>query len=618
MLAPVLFAFLAADLLAAEPGAMLNEWFGKIADKQLDKREAEVREIHTTQQAEARKVRTRELLLKSLNGLPDYKGPLNAHVRGVLDAGDYRIEKLTYESLPRYLVTANLYVPKSAGKHPAVLFAMGHWEEGKPYGQEIAGNLARKGFVVLVFDPMGQGERQQAYEARSGRSLIGGSVNQHMLNGATSLLIGDGLMRYFVNDGMRGIDYLITRPEVDAERIGMTGCSGGGTVTTFVSALDPRVKVAAPACYMQTFRALVNGPTGDSEQSNPGFVAMGLDQTDLVELFAPKPWLISSTQQDFFTPAGAKPVFEEARRWYALYGAEDRIKWVVGPGEHGTPVEVREAIYDWMIRWLAKDSKASAKEEDIPKFAAHQLWATEKGQLGPESRELYEIVNERMKARQSAADLLAYLKRGTQETEPDPELVMDVVPSQGTTRSGRGVLIVERQREMEARARELSAQGDVVLIVHPRGLPLLPTVAAEFGDLNSIRASLVGLDLPLLRARDVMRGVDRLSQMEGVKEIRAEARNLAGYWLLAAAALDQRISSVRLIETPLSIRAAFSAPVTKNLYQVAMTGFSLHWDTQDLVELIKPRKVTWLDPADWNQNTIVVKGDSYEYTKFGH
>ena len=155
----VLLAFLAAD-----PPAALTAWFGRIAVQELDKREAAVRAIQTKQQAEARKVRTRAALLESLNGLPDYKGPLNARVRGVIDAGDYLIEKVSFESLPHYVVTANLYVPKSAGKHPAVLFAMGHWEQGKPYAQRMAGNLARKGFVVLAFDPVGQGEHTMGME----------------------------------------------------------------------------------------------------------------------------------------------------------------------------------------------------------------------------------------------------------------------------------------------------------------------------------------------------------------------------------------------------------------------------------------------------------------------
>ena len=112
---------------------------------------------------------------------------------------------------------------------------------------------------------------------------------------------------------------------------------------------------------MNSFQTLFTGSIGDSEQSLPGFLAAGLDQTDYVELFAPKPWLIASTEGDFFTPAGARQVFEEAQRWYRLYGAEDRIRWVVGPGGHGTPLVVREAIYAWMIRWLGQRHGGSAR-----------------------------------------------------------------------------------------------------------------------------------------------------------------------------------------------------------------------------------------------------------------
>src|SRR4029450_12619999 len=101
-----------------------------------------------------------------------------------------------------------------------------------------------------------------------------------------------------------------------------------GTQTTYISALDERIKVAAVACYMNSFRTLFAGSIGDSEQRVPGFLSAGLRPADYVGLFAPTPWLITSTTDDFFTPAGAKQVFEEAQRWYTLHNAADRVKWV--------------------------------------------------------------------------------------------------------------------------------------------------------------------------------------------------------------------------------------------------------------------------------------------------
>ena len=113
------------------------------------------------------------------------------------------IENVIFESLPDYYVTANLYRPDREGRHPAVLMSMGHWEAGKPAGQLLSANLARKGFVVLAYDPVGQGERQQAYDPRMGRSLIGGATEQHFSNGAAAILMGQSVARYFIFDGMR-------------------------------------------------------------------------------------------------------------------------------------------------------------------------------------------------------------------------------------------------------------------------------------------------------------------------------------------------------------------------------------------------------------------------------
>ena len=130
-------------------------------------------------------------------------------------------------------------------------------------------------------------------------------------------------------------------------------------MTTYISALDPRINVAAPACYINTWRQLFTGPTGDSEQSFPDFLASGLDVMDYIEMFAPKPWLMANTVDDFFPIEGARYAYEEARRWYGIFGAEDKLDWAVGPGGHGTPLEIREAIYGWFIRWL-QDGRGDA------------------------------------------------------------------------------------------------------------------------------------------------------------------------------------------------------------------------------------------------------------------
>ena len=627
----LLFVVSLVVLAAEDPEARLLGWMDRIAKQQLDARASKIEAIRTVEAAERRKAEVRAKILELLGGLPDYDGPLNTRVIGRIERPGYVVEKVIFESLPGLLVTANLYRPSEAGKFPGVLLPLGHWEEGKPGMQRIAINLALKGFVALAYDPLGQGERKQAYDQRLGRSLAGGSTEQHFQAGAQSLLAGESFARYRIWDAKRALDYLVSRPEVDADRIGCTGCSGGGTLTTYISALDPRIKVAAPACYMNSFRVLFSGPVGDSEQSLPNFLSSGLDQTDYVELFAPKPWLIASTLGDFFVPEGARQVYEEAARWYRIYGAEEKVQWVVGPGEHGTPQPVREAIYAWMIRWL-KDGKGDAREEKVELFPVHELVVTKSGQVAGEgSKEIYEVILEGCRKRQAllgtqalAEELRRLVNPGggppavrvlketpgaefTTQTvmiETEPGLEIDaalLIPR----KEGRkpAVLVVEDGAPPSALGQKFAAKGAVVLALAPRGVPRHDAEERRLsGDwLAATRAWLIGKNLPGMRARDILRGMELLAARADVdsKAIRAAARRTSGVWLLMAAALDSRLAMIWVDRTPFSLRAALERPLHDNLHAAVIPGFCLHWDLEDIVEAVLPRGVLWTDPTDW-------------------
>jgi cephalosporin-C deacetylase-like acetyl esterase len=611
--------FLLGSSLAAEDRFL--DWMNQIAQQQLDKREAAVRAVQSVDQAEARKRWVRAKILELIGGMPDYNGPLNARVTGRIEKPRYVIEKVIFESLPQYFVTANLYRPRAQGKYPAVLFPLGHWDTGKVAAEQTAANLAMKGFVVLAYDPVGQGERQQAYDRRLRASLGGGSTDQHILAGAQSLLAGESFARFRIWDAKRALDYLLSRPEVDAEKVGCTGCSGGGTVTTYISALDARIKVAAPACYMSTFRLLFTGPTGDSEQSIPGFLAAGLDLADYVELFAPKPWLIVSTVGDFFPVEGARHTYQEASDWYALYGAKDKIAWAIGPGGHGTPLEDREAIYSWMIRWL-KDGRGNAKEEPVELTPPFDLRATESGQV--EGRDLYEIIREDFRRKQSSGsreEMLAEIRKGA--TLPGTGAVYGVVNGNGLSEqinietepalmiagtlfhgrsAGRkpAVLLVDGPPALAAR---LVDDGNVVLSLTPRASP--PAHPRNLiGDwLTNTRALMIGRDLAEMRAGDIIRGIDLLASRSDVDAtaICAAAHGVQGVWLLMAAAIDPRIRRIWLDRTPYSLRTAFDNPLSRDLHDAVIPGFALRWDLQDLVKAIAPREVIWSDPTDWMQ-----------------
>src|SRR5580698_10735372 len=194
-------------------------WMDHIAQQQLDQRESAIAGIHNVADANRRRQLVREKLSEILGGLPDYNGPLNARITGRIQNESYTIEKVIFESLPGFFVTANLYRPNQAGRYPGVLLQAGHTQEGKPEGQRLAANLALKGFVVLAFDPIGQGEREQTYDRRVDRPLAGWSVPEHIQAGAQSILIGESVARYFIWDAKRALDYLISRPDVDAEHL---------------------------------------------------------------------------------------------------------------------------------------------------------------------------------------------------------------------------------------------------------------------------------------------------------------------------------------------------------------------------------------------------------------
>ncbi len=597
--------------LAAQTPSPFLSALDAIAQRQLRARADVIAGIKDTAAAEARKKAVREKVLALIGGLPDYRGPLRPRVTKTTPRDGYVIENVMFDSLPDYVVTANLYRPDRPGRHPAILMSMGHWDSGKAAGQLLSVNLARRGFVVLAYDPVGQGERQQAFDPRFGRSLIGGPTDQHFSNGAAAILMGQALSRYFIHDGMRAIDYLVSRPEVDPDRIGATGCSGGGTQTTYISALDPRVKVAAVNCYMNSFQTLFAGSIGDSEQSVPGFLAAGLDQTDYVELFAPKPWLITSTEDDFFTPPGARQVFEEAQRWYLLFDAKDSVKWVVGPGGHGTPKVNRDAIYEWMDRWLAKgQARPMAEVTDL--LPDQALWVTKTGQV--EGRELYQIIRDTPRAKGSPQELSKFVGDLIAANPPVLKISHILAPAPADNRHP-AVVVVQNTLDPDADAEALRATGTVValMVMSGRGGDSERPYTGNW--MNNTRAWLVGRNLPATHAAEINAMVEDLAQRSDVDPARITVRatGLAGIPALLAAAVNPRISSIVLTRTPHSLRAAIDSPIHINLHDAVIPGFAVKWDLTDLRDLLRPRKVEWRDPTDWMGN-VVALGDAYTYS----
>ena len=511
-----------------------------------------------------------------------YDGPLNARITGQIQADGYVIEKVIYESLPGFYVTANLYRPSRPGRYPGVLLQAGHTQEGKAEPQWLAANLALKGFVSLAFDPIGQGEREQSYDPQLKAPLGGWSTPEHVQAGAQATLAGESLTRYFIWDAKRSLDYLVSRPEVDPERVGAAGCSGGGALTTFIGALDPRLKAVVPACFPNSFRLLFTGDDPHSEMTIPRHIEAGLDTADWVELSAPTPWLIQATEHDYFTPPGAKMMYEEARRFYRLYGAEDKIDFFVGPGTHGTPLVSREAVYRWLIRWL-NHGRGDYHDQQVKMYSNFELLVTKTGLVDdePGSRKFFQLILESLEAKK---------KPGTRE-ELLTELRSLGIPTNGSVpatkkldeSAAEGLVVQHLQFESESGieidarlyapstpgrkpavllvdgklsdwlAEKIARMGTVVLKMDPRH-SVAPDVRRPFiGDwMAANRAEQIGVSLPGRKAHDILRGVDLLCSRGDVDpgSIRAAAQGVKGIWLLLAAAADPRLRKIWLDKTP--------------------------------------------------------------------
>lgn len=625
-------------------------WMDQLAQQQLQRREEAIAQVRNVADAELRKQFVRKTFLSLIGGLPDYRGPLNPSITGRIQAEGYSIEKVIFQSLPGFYVTANLYRPNQAGRYPGVLLQAGHTQEGKPEGQLLAANLALKGFVVLAFDPVSQGEREQTYDRRVDRPLAGWSVPEHIQAGAQSLLIAESVARYFIWDAKRALDYLVSRPEVDPARLGAVGCSGGGALTTFIGALDERVKVVAPACFINSYRLLFAGPDPDSEMSPPNLLANGLDMADYVELSAPTPWLLLATEGDYFTPAGAKLVYDEARRWFGLYHAEDKLRLFVGSGPHGTPLETREAVYGWLNRWL-KDGQGDSRERRVKLYSNQELLVTATGHVDdqPGSRKLYQLNLDEFRSRKrqgTTPELLAALRSlnipsnsaapGVRVSgePPDPQGQRQHVrfeSESGVEISGTLYLPASSQRHpavllvadkmsnasipsTASLAERIAKTGRVVLELEPRDSPGEGERPFIGNWLTNARADQIGRNLPAMRAHDIVRGVDLLVSRKDVdpSSIRAAARGVKGIWLLLAAAVDSRIGKIWLDRTPYSLRAALENAMNTELFDAVIPGFALRWDLDDLMQAMGNRPVLWTDPTNWMGRPVAL-GPRFQY-----
>jgi dienelactone hydrolase len=321
---------------------------------------------------EARRKKLREAMFAAMGPLPEKACDLEPKEVGTLKRDGFRIEKLLFQSRPDVWVTASAYVPEgSKGKVPAVLVVHGHWAGARrdPVVQARCLGLVKLGFFVLAVDAFGSGERYT-------KPALG--TYHGALYGSTLWPAGLTLLGCQVYDNRRVVDYLLTRPEVDGERLGITGASGGGNQTMYAGALDERFRAVVPVCSVGTYQAYLSAACCVCEVL-PGALRFA-EEGDVLSLVAPRALLVINATQDAFqfSVGEAKKSIERARPVFKLLGAEEKLRHTTFESPHAYNQSMREAMYGWMAQWLRGEGTGKPvpepkheveKAEDLAVFA---------------------------------------------------------------------------------------------------------------------------------------------------------------------------------------------------------------------------------------------------------
>ena len=363
------------------PGDMMSHYLRRIAQQKFEDWKQEYEQRKTPEQIAKYQKQLRKKFIEAIGGLPE-RTPLNPQVTGIISRDGYRVEKVIFESRPKHHVSALLFLP-DAGKYkppyPGVLVPCGHSANGKAHDayQTMGALLALNGMAGLVFDPIDQGERSQMLSQLP--RLAG--TRAHTMLGVGSILLGRNTARFEIWDGMRAIDYLQSRPEVDPKHIGCTGNSGGGTQTSYLMSLDERINAAAVSCYITGFERLLDtiGPQ-DAEQNIYGQLAFGMDHADYLMMQAPMPILICAATKDFFDITGVWNSFRYAKRLYTRMEFAERIDLLENDAGHNYNRLQRQGIVRWMSRWLL-DKDLPITEPEITLLSDEEVRCAPGGQV---------------------------------------------------------------------------------------------------------------------------------------------------------------------------------------------------------------------------------------------
>jgi hypothetical protein len=625
----------------------------------LEKRANVVSGLHTLADWQKRQEWLRTVLKDVIGTFPE-KTPLNAKITRTIDKGDFRVEHIVYESQPGFYVTSSMFIPDGLrGKAPLVIYCSGHSDNGyRAYQTQIL-NLVKKGFIVFAFDPVDQGERLEYFDPQTNKPEEGGSDLWHSYSGAQALITGSSQLMYMMWDGIRAVDYVLTRSEVDPSRIGITGRSGGGTQSAWISAVDERILAAAPESYITNFRGLFWGPgPQDAEQEPINGIMRGIDLADLLLIRAPKPTLIIATTGDYFGIQGFRESAKEATNIYKAYDKEADFETAedILP-RHGATLKNREAMYAFFQKSL--NNPGISREENISPLTEEEMQVTKTGQVytsfeGETVFSLNYKEAEKLvaKLQSSRNDLRRHLSEVLNSAKmlsgyQEPLVIHEPVFTGRVQREGyiidkyfvKGegdyiipylLMIPDKQNHKaliylhpSGKSAEASVGGEMEWFVSNGFTVLAPdmigvgeTGPGDFqGDsyiegvsFNVWFASmLIGRSIVGIRAGDVVRLTRLLKKTSGINEIYGLARREMAPVLLHAAAFDSAITNIALIEPYSSYRSiVMNRFYNPSFIPGTVPGALKAYDLPDLEASLAPRKLILAGITDgYGKNTDI-------------
>lgn len=622
----------------------------------LERRKQQINAIRTLEQWKDRQRSIAKALGNAVGAFPP-KTALHATITRTVTKDDFRVEHIVYQSQPGYYVTASLFIPAHLGnsKAPVVIYCSGHSDNGYRTYQQVLLNLVKKGFIVFAYDPISQGERVQNLKPDQRSPLFRWPAFEHSYAGAQLFITGNTLARHFIWDGIRAIDYLCTRSEVDTTRIGITGRSGGGTQSAYIAAFDNRIKAVAPENYITSFTALLQSiGVQDAEQNFFAGIKDGIDIADLLMIKAPRPTLVLTTSRDMFPIEGAREAEAELKLIYKAYNATDHFKLVTDDAPHASTSKNRVAMYAFFQKVF--NVPGSSADKAITPLTPAELKVTPTGQVITSYKgETTFTLNQKAAVQKTAvlrqqkpgnAPLLTEARRLShyqQLSYQAPVYMGTYVKSRYTiekyrVETGKGYIIPY----LLLRPKE--ASGKALIYLNPKGKLADTTAGSEMDELAGRGVTILAPDLAGtgemgpgvfkgdsfidsvayntwfttvmtgnsitgIHASDISLLVQILQKDPSVTTIYGLAKSYMAPALLHAAAFDKSLEAVVLIGPYTSYRSIVTSPyyLPQFLYSTVPRSIG-HYDLPELAASLVPRRLLLINPTDGNGEPVADAG----------